>query len=125
MSERLTAHVYIFSTIFFTVYSQLVMRWQVASAGELPIDLKDKIFFIIRLLFNPWIISGVGATFLAGISWMLAMTKFEISYAYPFVSLNYILVLFAGFFLFNESITLTKIVGSIVVMVGVVLIAKG
>ena len=53
------------------------------------------------------------------------MTKFEISYAYPFVSLNYILVLLAGFFLFNESLTLTKIVGSLIVIVGVVLIAKG
>lgn len=125
MSDRLLSHCYIFSTIFFTVYSQLIMRWQVTSAGELPVDLKDKIFFIIRLLFNPWIISGVAATFLAGISWMLAMTKFEISYAYPFVSLNYILVLLAGFFLFNESLTLTKIVGSLIVIVGVVLIAKG
>lgn len=56
---------------------------------------------------------------------MLAMTKFEISYAYPFVSLNYILVLVAAFFLFNETLSVTKLIGSALVVVGVVVVSRG
>lgn len=123
--SRFINHNYIFLTILFTVYSQLVMRWQVASAGQLPDDTSGKVRFVIVLLLNPWVITGVIATFFAGVSWMLAMTRFEISYAFPFVSLNYVLILAASFFLFNESITLPKIIGSLIIIAGIIVIAKG
>src|SRR4051794_31687322 len=76
-------HVYIASTILFTVYSQLVMRWQVGLVGPLPPDVPGKIGFVVHLLLNPWVLSGVAATFLAGVSWMMTMTKFQLSYAFP------------------------------------------
>lgn len=122
---RIVDHFFIFATIIFTVYSQLVMRWQVMAAGPLPVDTSGKVSYVINLLFTPWVLSGIVATFLAGVSWMLAMTKFEISYAYPFVGLNYILVLVAAFFLFNETLSVTKLIGSALVVVGVVVVSRG
>lgn len=122
---RLIDHAYILLTVLFTVTSQLIMRWQVSEAGPLPVDTIGKTFYILNLLKNPWILSSIVATFLAGVSWMLAMTKFEISYAYPFVSLNYILVLVAGFLLFNEGISATKLAGSALVIFGIIVITKG
>jgi len=101
------------------------MRWQVEISGELPMDLNGKVRFLTTLLFNPWVLSGVLSTFLAGLSWMLAMTRFEISYAYPFVSLNYIIILCASSILFNESISLAKIIGTVIVLVGIGVISKG
>lgn len=123
--NRLIDHFYILSTVVFTVYSQLIMRWQVSAAGEIPLDGVGKIRFIAMLLANPWVLSGIIATFLAGVSWMLAMTRFEISYAYPFVSLNYIIVLAASVLIFNESLNLPKIIGTVFVIIGIVVIAKG
>ncbi len=123
--NRLVEHTFIFSTIIFTVYSQLIMRWQVGLAGALPPDMSGRINYIFSLLLNPWVLSGIVATFLAGVSWMLAMTKFQISYAYPFVSLNYILVMAAGFLLFNETVDATKLAGSALVILGIIIIARG
>lgn len=122
---RLIEHSFIFITIIFTVYSQLIMRWQVSVAGEIPSALLDKVIFIINLLMKPWVLSGIISTFLAGVSWMLAMTRFEVSYAYPFVSLNYILILIASTILFNESLSLNKLIGSVIVISGIIIIAKG
>jgi multidrug transporter EmrE-like cation transporter len=118
-------HTYIFSTILFTVYSQLIMRWQVGHAGPLPADFAGRFQFIVVLLLNPWVISGVVATFFAGVSWMLVLTKFEISYAFPFVSFNFILVLLASVVLFQESLSVTKVVGTVFVIFGIVVIARG
>ncbi|NOU40013.1 MAG: EamA family transporter [Methylotenera sp.] len=118
-------HVYIFSTIIFTVYSQLIMRWQVSLAGELPQELSGKLQFVGNLLLDPWVFSGIVATFLAGVSWMLAMTKFEVSYAFPYVSLNYVLILFASFFIFNEQLSIAKLIGTLIVVLGIIVIAKG
>lgn len=123
--SRLSDHAFIVSTIACGVYSQLVMRWQVGSAGELPADGWGKARFIATLLGNPWVLSGIAATFLAGISWMLAMTRFEISYAYPYVSLNYIIVLAASIMLFNESLSMSKIIGTALVIAGIVVISRG
>lgn len=122
---RLWDHTYIFATILLTVYSQLVMRWQVSAAGEVPSDLHGKVRFIALLLINPWVLTGLVSTFLSGVSWMLAMTRFEIGYAYPFISLNYLLVMAAGFLIFNESFTMAKIVGTAFVIVGIVIVSRG
>lgn len=122
---RVLDHGYIFLTITFTVYSQLVIRWQVSSAGPLPTEMTAKILYVLTLLMTPWVMSGIVATFFSGIFWMLAMTKFEISYAYPFVSLNFILVLIAGILVFQESVSITKIIGSGLVIIGIIVIAKG
>jgi len=122
--SRLINHIYIVSTIFFTVYSQLVIRWQVSQAGVLPTDFIGKVQFIAQLFLNPWIISSILATLFAGISWMLTMSRFEISYAYPWVSINFILMLILGVLLFDESYNLAKVFGTILVIAGLVVIAR-
>ena len=122
--SRLIDHLYIASTILFTVYSQLIMRWQVTQAGALPTDLMGKGLCVGRLFLNPWVISSIVATLFAGIAWMLTMTRFEISYAYPWVSLNFVLMLFFGVFLFNESFNSMKMLGALLVISGIVTIAR-
>jgi drug/metabolite transporter (DMT)-like permease len=49
----------------------------------------------------------------------------ELSFVYPFVALNYVLILFGSYFLFKETITPLKIVGVAVIIIGVYLVARG
>jgi multidrug transporter EmrE-like cation transporter len=121
--SRSVDHLYIVGTIVFTVYSQLIMRWQVSLAGALPADLMGKMHFVAQLFLNPWVISGIFATLFAGISWMLAMSRFEISYAYPWISLNFLLMLLFGVLLFDESFSLAKLLGTFLVVAGIAVIA--
>jgi drug/metabolite transporter (DMT)-like permease len=123
--QRAADHLYILLCVVLTVYSQLMMRWQVSAGGPLPDDLTGKARFVFVMLLNPWVLSAVAATFLAGVAWMLAMTKFEVSYAYPFMSLNYVLVLAASALLFQEALTGTKLAGTVLVVAGIVVIARG
>lgn len=123
--SRLIDHLYIASTVFFTVYSQLIMRWQVSQAGNLPVDFIGKVLFVAQLFLNPWILSSIVATLFAGISWMLAMSRFEISYAYPWVSLNFVLMLLLGVLLFDESFNTAKVLGTLLAVAGIVVITRG
>ena len=118
-------HLYILAMLAFGTYSQLIMRWQVSLAGQLPEPVGEKALYVLRLLANPWVMSSIAATFLAGISWMLAMTKFEISYAYPWVSLNFLIMLFFGVLLFHESFSFGKLAGTLLIMAGIVVMARG
>jgi len=118
------SHAYIFSTIVFTALSQLLMRWQVGLAGPMPADVWGKAGFVWALLLNPWIIASVVSTFLAGVSWMMALTRFEISYAYPFSALTYVLVLVAGVLLFQDGLNVGKLAGTALVVLGIVVMAR-
>lgn len=118
-------HLYIFATILFTVYGQLVVKWQVAKAGPLPSTIHERIFFLLALVFNPWIISGMVGAFLAMLSWMAAMTKFELSYAYPFTSLAFVLALIFSAVLFHEVMTVPRVLGVVLIVAGIIVASRG
>ena len=121
---RLIDHFYIAFTIILAVYSQLIMRWQVRLAGTLPDDLPGKANFIFSLFINPWVVSGLLATLGSGVAWMLALSRFDISYAYPWISLNFLLIALFGACLFEETFSIGKLTGTALVIAGVVIISK-
>jgi multidrug transporter EmrE-like cation transporter len=118
-------YLYIFGTILFTVYGQIVTKWQVGLAGPMPADMGEKVNFLASLVFNPWIISSLMAAFLAFLCWMGAMTKFELSYAYPFMSLNFVVVLLLSGWLLSEPLTVQKTFGVGLIILGTVVVAHG
>jgi len=115
---------YIFGTILFTVYGQIILKWRISGVGELPKFFNDKIIFLIKLLFDPWVFSGFFSAFIASFFWMAAMTKFDLSYAYPFMSFAFILVLVLSAFLFNETITWQKLVGLFLITLGIIVTSR-
>ena len=116
---------YILATVLFTVYGQLVVKWQVAQAGAYPVTRSERLIFLIRLLLNPWIMSGVAAGFLALLCWMIAMTRFELSYAYPFMSLAFVFVLILSAIFFHEAVTVPKALGVALIMAGIIIGSRG
>ena len=114
-------HIYIFITILLTVYGQVVIKWQTQLAGALPLGNIDRIQYIIKLLINPWMISGFVGAFLAAISWIVVVTKFDLSYAYPFTSLAFVLVVFLSAAFFNEPVTWYRVIGLTAIVAGIVI----
>jgi len=119
------SYFYIFLTIVLTVYGQIVIKWQVLKAGSLPGLLPEKINFIVHLLFNPWIVSALFAALLASVFWMAAMTKLQLSHAYPFMGLTFVLVLLGSGVFFQEPVTTLKIVGVLLIVLGLVVASQG
>lgn len=122
---RFANYFYIFATIAFTVYGQLILKWRISRFGELPSDTVQKLKFLVSLLFDPAIFSGFAAAFLASLAWMAAMTKFDLSHAYPFMSLNFVVVLLLSSVLLGETVTFAKIAGIAFIVVGTVVAARG
>ena len=119
------AHLYIFGTILFTVYGQLVIKWRIPSHGALPVELLPKLIFLLKLFFDPFIMSGFVAAVLASLCWMAAMTAFDLSYAYPFMGLNFVLVFLVSALLLSEQVTLYKTVGLALIVLGIVISSRG
>lgn len=115
----------IFLTIILNVYTQLVLKWQVAQAGPMPVDNRQRLLFLTGLVLNPWIISALVATFVGMLSWMTALSKFPLSFVYPFVSLTFILVLLGSAVFFHEPVSPPKLIGFGFIVVGILFISQG
>jgi len=122
--RKAVEHLYIAGTILLTVYGQLVLKWQVSKAGEIPPGTTDKLAYLFRLLGNPWVLSGLVAAFLAFLCWAAALSKFQLSYAYPFMSLAFALVLLMSAILFRESLTLPKLLGLLLIALGITVASR-
>lgn len=118
-------YIYILGTIVLTVYGQLIIKWQVAQAGNLPYGMSEKLLFLARITINPWVVSSLAAAFLAFIFWMAALTKFDLSFAYPFMSLSFVLVAILSSVFLNESLTLFKLLGVILIVIGITISSRG
>ena len=120
-------YLYILLTICFTVYGQLILKWRINTLEvTLPAALTEKILFLFKLLLDPWIISGLFAAFIASIFWMAAMTKFDVSHAYPIIvgGLAVLTTVFA-IILLKEPVSVYKILGLGSVIVGIYFLGKG
>ena len=119
------SYVYVLATVLLTVYSQLVIKRQVLAAGAFPEDASDKVRFLLALLLDPLVVSAFVALLLAVVAWMAAMTKLQLSHAYPFTSLAFLLVMLFSNFMFDEPLTTLKVVGAVLVVAGLAIGSQG
>lgn len=124
-TPRLSDYLTILLTIGLTVYGQLILKWRMGQYGNLPLAFGEKVVVLLRLVFDPYIFSGFVAAFLASLAWMAAMTRFELSYAYPFMSLNFAVVLLLSAWLLAEPMSWARTIGVSLIVVGTVIAARG
>ena len=127
MTKFLIEHLYIFLSILFAVLSQLIIKWKMSafSIGNIGSTIWEKFSFAFSMLFNPYIMISILFTLLSGLSWMIAMTKFDISYAYPYTALGYVFILFFSYLLFQEPLNLYKIAGTLLIITGIIISSRG
>ena len=120
-----SSFVFIALTVAFTVYGQMAVKWQLSRFGPFPSEPRVQLGFVVTLLLNPWILSGLAAGLLAALCWMAAVSRTDLSYAYPFVSLTFPSVLLLSWLVFGESLTWPKAIGMSLIMVGIAVHARG
>ena len=112
-------------SVFLAVVGQLLLKMGMLRVGKFSLNISTLVHQYIRILLNPFIIAGIAGFFISMLIWLYVLSRMELSFAYPFVALNYVLILFGSYFLFRETITLHKIIGVVVIIIGVYLVARG
>jgi multidrug transporter EmrE-like cation transporter len=115
-------YLFLSGTIVFTVYGQLIIK---SRSGKLGSPSGQAANYLFGMLTDPLVISGFFAAFVASLCWMLAVRSFPLSYVYPFMALNFVLVPFCGIVLLGESISLLQIAGIVIILAGVGVNAAG
>jgi drug/metabolite transporter (DMT)-like permease len=74
---------------------------------------------------DPFMVVGFLFTVLAWALWMVSIAKFPLTYAYPFMGLNFVGLMVLGYLVLGEPITSTTLMGTLLITVGVGVIAQG
>ena len=79
---------------------------------------------IVDCLIQPEVASGLLVYCLGSLCWMMAVAQQEISFLYPLSSINYVLVVFASSTIFGETISLNRMAGVVLIVLGMVLMNR-
>ena len=119
-------HFYLLLAILLGVVSQLIIKWKMSAFSFDNYETwQEKFSLAFSMLLSPYIIIALVLTLLAGVTWMIAMTKFEISYAYPFTLLALVLVTIFSVIFFGESVNIYKLIGIVFIILGIFAISRG
>ena len=72
---------------------------------------------------NPYLIAGVVVCALGAVSFIYLLGKYEFSHFYPLTASAYIFAFLAGVYFFQEQVTISKVVGLLVICIGIVIIS--
>jgi multidrug transporter EmrE-like cation transporter len=78
---------------------------------------------LLAVATNVPILAGLVLYMSATVLWLHALSRTELSQAYPFVGLGFILTAVLGVVMFNDNFTLVRLCGTLLVIAGVYLVA--
>lgn len=110
-------------SIFLGAFGQILVKYGSANL-EINFTLKYLVPSILNIIKNLPVMMGIISYGVSFLIWIKVLSKTELSYAYPMVSLGYIIVMIFSYFVFKENISFIRILGMFFIIVGVVLISR-
>jgi len=109
----------ILTCVILNSIAQILLKFGMRNFGK---NLSLSITVIPSLISNMYVIFGAVLYAMSFILWLYVLSKVKVSYAYPFISLSYVLVAVLGTFMLGEKLTISAWLGICFVVIGVVLI---
>jgi drug/metabolite transporter (DMT)-like permease len=115
---------YILISVLLGAAGQILLKKGMNSMGPVTLTLNQLPTTLWRMGTNPYVLIGLLIYVTGTVFWLAALSRVDLSYAYPFASLSYVIMLVASWLLFGENITPIRLVGSLIVGLGVILISR-
>jgi multidrug transporter EmrE-like cation transporter len=117
--------VLILASVLTTACAQLFLKAGMSSARvQCAISQGISPRAIAQVAIDPLVVAGLFLYFGAALAWLFVLSKVQVSLAYPFVALGFVLTTLAGRFIFNEPLSSTRIFAVILICLGVSLLAR-
>lgn len=122
MSARIAVLGLILLSVGLNAAAQLFLR--LAMRSGLPTDLSP-VATLLDIALRPGIIGGLACYGLSLLLWIYVLSKADASFAYPFLGLGFVIVAVAGYAILGEPMSARKILGTLVIAGGVIILAGG
>ena len=110
--------------VFLTVLGQILLKQGVTYVGRID-SFRELLSKFWQLILNPYVIGGVSIYGFTTFVWLVILSRIKLSIAYPMLSLGYVIAIPFSWLFFKESIPKVRIIGAIIICIGVYLVAQG
>ena len=104
--------------------AQLLLKAGTNAVGSFAFTLENALPVGMKLALEPRILAGTGCYAISLIVWIMALSRTEVSVAYPVVSLGFALNAVLAWWLLGEAVTPMRMAGIGIIIVGVFLVAR-
>ena len=110
--------------VLLNAIAQLALKASVNDTGIINLDMQSLLSSAASLATNLWLWMGLICYAISVVVWILALSRVDVSIAYPMLSVGYIVNAIAASQLFNEPMGVGKVIGIGVIMLGVYILAR-
>jgi multidrug transporter EmrE-like cation transporter len=114
----------IFTGVFLNAIAQLALKQGMRQIGHFEFTPGILWGMSWKIGTNPYVVFGLACYVVSVGVWLLALSRVDVGFAYPMLSVGYIVTAIAAFYLFGEALTPVRIAGIAVIMFGVFLISR-
>ena len=104
--------------------AQLLLKAGANSVGPVSLTTDSLVSASIRFATEPHILGGLVCYAISVVFWIIALTRVEVSVAYPMLSIGYVVNAAAAWALFNEQVTPMRMLGIGIIVIGVWIVAR-
>lgn len=115
---------FILFTVATNAAAQLMLKYGMMQLGPLSFAGVNPLIKVMQIVFSPWIFLGLTTFVISMASHLFVLSKVELSFAYPFLSLAYVMVAVFAYYVFREDLNALRVAGIGLICVGTVLIAQ-
>ena len=114
----------IFTCVSLAAFSQLIMKVGMSAPPiQAALNNGHKIAALLAAATNIYVIIGLGLYVAGAGFWLIVLSQVDVSVAYPFVGLGFVLTMFLGWLFLNEPVGFERIAGTLMVVAGVYLVS--
>ncbi|MFB3884583.1 MAG: 4-amino-4-deoxy-L-arabinose transferase [Thermodesulfobacteriota bacterium] len=114
----------ILAGVLLNAFAQILLKKGMLSIGYFEFQFQNFVPIIKKVTSNLFILSGLTSYVVSVAIWLLVLARAEVSYAYPFLSVGYVVVTLAGYFIFQEDLSWMRGVAVAIIIVGVLLLSR-
>ena len=104
--------------------AQLLLKAGVQRIENFDLSFNNLSNLGLQVSMNPYNVAGITAYVISVGVWLIVLSRVDVSIAYPMVSLGYVVNAIAAYYLFAEAITVMRISGIFVILLGVLMVAR-
>lgn len=124
MSTTLKNLILVLTPITIGVIAQIFLKFGMLQFGKFSIQLSKLPNTFINIFLNPYVLFGMFLYFLASLVWLIVLSRIDLSFAYPLLSVGYIFILIYSAIYFKEPVSIIRWLGVITICLGVFLISR-
>ena len=114
----------ILTGVLLNAAAQLLLKAGTRAVGEFSFSLANLVPIGWKIATQPPILGGLSCYAVSVVVWIMALSRVEVSVAYPMLSIGYVVNAFAAWYLFGESLSVAKLAGIGVIIVGVYIVSR-